>query len=91
MVLLCWPWPHCRHGGGSPAVLRDMVSTVAFVITSFIITVVELVATIPGSEVVAPTGLDGLQVKASMMDPILWWVGSYMCLVSPYLDGGLPY
>jgi hypothetical protein len=35
VVLLCRPWWHCRHGDGSPAVLRDVVSAVAFVITSW--------------------------------------------------------
>ena len=25
------------------------------------------------------------------MDPIPWWVESYMRPVEPYLDGGLPY
>ena len=25
------------------------------------------------------------------MDPIPWWVESYICLVGPYLDGGSPY
>ena len=35
MVLLCRPWWHYRHGGGSPAVLCDVVSIVAFVITSW--------------------------------------------------------
>jgi hypothetical protein len=44
-----------------------------------------------GSEVMAPAGLDGLQVKASIMDPIPRWVGSYMRLVDPYLDGGSLY
>jgi hypothetical protein len=42
---------------------------------------------ISGSGVVAPVDLDGLQVKASVVDPIPWWVGSYMRLVSLYLDG----
>jgi hypothetical protein len=32
MVLLCRLWRHCRHGGGSPAVLCDVVSAKVFVI-----------------------------------------------------------
>jgi len=32
MVLLCWPWQHCRHAGGSPTVLCDVVFIVAFVV-----------------------------------------------------------
>ena len=35
MVPLCRPWQHCRHDGGSPAILHDMVSTMAFVIASW--------------------------------------------------------
>ena len=35
MVPLCRPWQHCRHDGGSPAVLCDMISTVVFVIVSW--------------------------------------------------------
>jgi hypothetical protein len=46
---------------------------------------------IPVSGVMAPVDLDGLQVKASIVDPIPWWVGSYMRLVSLYLDGGSLY
>jgi hypothetical protein len=34
VVLLCRSWWHCRHGGGSLAVLCDVVSVVAFVIAS---------------------------------------------------------
>jgi hypothetical protein len=34
VVLLCRPWRHYRHGGGSPAVLRDVVLIVIFVIAS---------------------------------------------------------
>ena len=35
VVLLCRPWWHCRHGGGLPAVLCDVVSVVVFVIVSW--------------------------------------------------------
>jgi hypothetical protein len=47
-----------------------------------------MAATIPEPRVVAPISLDGLQVKASIMDPIPQWAGLYMHLVGPYLDGG---
>jgi hypothetical protein len=36
MVLLCWLWQHYRHAGGLPAVLCDVVSTVVFVIFSWL-------------------------------------------------------
>jgi hypothetical protein len=29
VVLLCQPWRHCRHSGGSPAILYDMVFFIA--------------------------------------------------------------
>jgi hypothetical protein len=35
MVLLCRSWWHCRHGGGSPAILRDVIFAVVFVIASW--------------------------------------------------------
>jgi hypothetical protein len=34
VVLLCRPWWHRRHGGGSPAVMCDVASVVVFVIAS---------------------------------------------------------
>jgi hypothetical protein len=34
VVLQCWSWRHCRHNGGSPAILCDVVSTAVFVIVS---------------------------------------------------------
>ena len=43
------------------------------------------------SGVVAPASLDGLEVKASIMDGIPYWVESYLCLVGSYLDGGSLY
>jgi hypothetical protein len=77
VVLLCRSWRHYRHDGGSPVVLCDVVSVMAFVIASCLlghctrvgsrpqiidhpVSLVELVAMIPGSRVVAPVGLDGL-------------------------------
>lgn len=47
----------------------------------------ETVATFPSIGVVAFVGLSGLQVKASVVVPIQQWVGSYMRLVEPHLDG----
>jgi hypothetical protein len=77
VVLLCWPWRHYWHDGGSLAVLCNVVFVVAFVITSCLlgrrtgvgsrpqiidrlVSLVELVATIPGSRVLAPVDSDGL-------------------------------
>jgi uncharacterized membrane protein YeaQ/YmgE (transglycosylase-associated protein family) len=35
VVLLRRSWWHCRHGGGAPAILCNMVSSVVFVIISW--------------------------------------------------------
>ena len=51
----------------------------------------EQVATNLSSGVVALVGLDGLKVKAAVMNPISYWIGSYTCLVGPYLDDGSSY
>jgi hypothetical protein len=34
VVLLCWPWRHCRHGGDSLVILCDVVLVVVFIIAS---------------------------------------------------------
>jgi hypothetical protein len=49
---------------------------------------VELVATILNSRVLAFASLDGLQVRASIVDPIPRWVESYIHLLRLYLDDG---
>ena len=73
MMLLCQLWHHCMHGDGSLAILCDMVSPwplslppdllihelVAAPRLLVVLLLVEPMATIPSSTVLAFVGLDG--------------------------------